>query len=135
MLPVEEALARILALVGVMPAERRSLREARGQVLAEDVVAPFDIPSLDNTAMDGYAVQSADTVGAGDVMVAGGETGDGGVTLRVVGELAAGYVYAGVVGAGEAVRSPRKKPTTSGVCGSLRPLWGRPRNGKSSSSV
>ena len=65
MLPVEEALARILDLVQEMPAELRPIREATGQVLAEDVVAPFDIPPRDNTAMDGYAVQAADTAPAG----------------------------------------------------------------------
>ena len=106
MLPVEEALARILALVAVMPAERRSIREAAGQVLAEDVVAPFDIPPLDNTAMDGYAVQAADTVSAGEGSA---------VTLRVVGELAAGYLYEGAVGAGEAVRIMTGAPMPDGA--------------------
>ena len=106
MLPVEEALARILALVEVMPAERRPIGEARGQVLAEDIVAPFDIPPLDNTAMDGYAVQAADTDDAGV---------DSPVRLRVTGELAAGYLYEGVVGAGEAVRIMTGAPMPDGA--------------------
>ena len=80
-----------LDLVEEMPAELRPIREATGQVLAEDVVAPFDIPPRDNTAMDGYAVRAGDTAPAGaDV------AGDGSAELRVIGELAAGYLYEGV---------------------------------------
>ena len=106
MLPVEEALARILELVEEMPAERRSLREASGQVLAEDLVAPFDIPPHDNTAMDGYAVRAADTDGAAAAAPVG---------LRVIGELAAGYLYEGSVGAGEAVRIMTGAPMPDGA--------------------
>lgn len=94
-LSVEEARARILDHVSVMPVEERPLLEAFGQVVAEDVRASFSIPPADNTAMDGYAVQSGSTTGA---------SSDSPVTLRVVGELAAGYVYNGEVGPGEAVR-------------------------------
>ncbi len=106
MLPVEEALARILALVREMPRERKPIGEAVGQVLAEDVVAPFDIPPHDNTAMDGYAVQAADTVGASE---------ESPVRLRVSGELAAGYLYEGAVGAGEAVRIMTGAPMPTGA--------------------
>ena len=110
MLPVEEALARILDLVEEMPAELRPIREATGQVLAEDVVAPFDIPPRDNTAMDGYAVRAGDTAPAGaDV------AGDGSAELRVIGELAAGYLYEGVVGSGEAVRIMTGAPMPDGA--------------------
>jgi len=59
-------------------------------VLAEDVVAPWDLPRLDNSAMDGFAVRSLD---AGP-----------GVRLRVKGYLPAGGVATGEVGPGEAVR-------------------------------
>ena len=110
MLPVEEALTRILDLVREMPAELRPIREATGQVLAADVVAPFDIPPHDNTAMDGYAVQAADTAPAGaDV------DGEGAAELRVIGELAAGYVYEGAVGPGEAVRIMTGAPMPAGA--------------------
>ena len=80
--------------------------EAQGQVLAEDVVAPFSIPPLDNTAMDGYAVIAASTAGASD---------DRPVTLRVVGELAAGYVYNGRVEPGTAVRIMTGAPIPTGA--------------------
>ena len=89
-----------------MPVEERPLLEALGQVIAEEVRAPFSIPPLDNTAMDGYAVQSASTTGA---------TSETPVGLRVVGELAAGYVYDGVVGPGDAVRIMTGAPIPAGA--------------------
>ena len=64
MISVEEALTRILSYVDVLPPEDKPLVEALGQVLDEDITAGFNIPPLDNTAMDGYAVRAADTAGA-----------------------------------------------------------------------
>jgi molybdopterin molybdotransferase len=84
MISVEEARERILAHFTRLPAERKPLLEAVGQVLAEDVVAPFDIPPLDNTGMDGYAVRAQDTAGASRAAP---------VRLRVTANLAAGYVH------------------------------------------
>ncbi|HEU4760453.1 MAG TPA: gephyrin-like molybdotransferase Glp [Dehalococcoidia bacterium] len=95
MISVEEALERILSYVDVLEAEEKTLFEALGQVLDEDAVSGFDIPPLDNTAMDGYAVRAADT---------GGASTESPVELSVVGEVAAGYLYEGEVSAGTAVR-------------------------------
>ena len=106
MLPVEDALQRILDLCEPLPAETRPIVDAVGQVLAESIVAPFDIPPHDNTAMDGYAVQSASTAGASQ---------DAPQRLRVIGELAAGYVYEGAVGAGQAVRIMTGAPMPDGA--------------------
>ena len=106
MLPVEDALRRILDLCEPLPAETRPIVDAVGQVLAERIVAPFDIPPHDNTAMDGYAVQSASTAGAAQ---------DAPVRLRVIGELAAGYLYDGAVGPGEAVRIMTGAPMPDGA--------------------
>ena len=64
MITVDEALERILGNVNVLEPEEKPLLEALGQVLAEDVKSGFDIPPLDNTAMDGYAVRARDTRGA-----------------------------------------------------------------------
>ena len=47
--------------------EQVDLRDARGRVLAERVDAAIDVPGFDRAAMDGYAVQASDTVGAGEV--------------------------------------------------------------------
>ena len=105
MISVEEARERILSFFTRLPAERKPLLEAIGQVLAEDVIAPFDIPPLDNTAMDGYAVRAADTTGA---------TESAPRVLRVVGDLAAGYISEREVGPGEAVRIMTGAPMPPG---------------------
>ena len=63
MITIEEALERILAYVNVLPAEDKHPLEALGQVLDEDITASFDIPPLDNTSMDGYAVRAVDKAG------------------------------------------------------------------------
>lgn len=59
-LPVAEAQRRILARVARLPVERIAIRDALGRVPAEPVISRFDLPPWDNSAMDGYAVRSAD---------------------------------------------------------------------------
>jgi molybdopterin molybdotransferase len=66
MLSVEEAIQKILSEVNVLDTETTPLLESLGQVLAEDIVARIDVPPLDNSAMDGYAVRSEDTRGASE---------------------------------------------------------------------
>jgi len=61
MLSVEQALEKILDYVNVLEAESSPVLDCLGQVLAEDVYSTIDIPPLDNSAMDGYAVRSGDT--------------------------------------------------------------------------
>ncbi len=106
MISVEEALARILSHVNLLEPEEQQILDALGQVVADDVVAPLDIPPLDNTAMDGYAVRAADTTGADESSP---------VALRVVGELAAGYVFDGEVTPGTAVRIMTGAPMPRGA--------------------
>lgn len=66
MLRFEEALARILALgAPVLSSEVVPLEDAEGRVLAEDLVAPVDLPAFDYSAMDGYAVRTRDLDDAG----------------------------------------------------------------------
>ncbi len=95
---VEEHLQAVLA--AVTPAEpiRLPLHECLGLVLCEDVVSRVDLPGFDNSAMDGYAVRSAD-VAAADPSVPGSA-----VTLPVVGEVRAGGVCGVPVSPGQAVR-------------------------------
>ena len=64
MISVEEALERILGQVDILNEEERPILDCLGQILADDVYPDIDIPPLDNSAMDGYAVQSRDTRGA-----------------------------------------------------------------------
>ena len=106
MISVEDALERILAHVGRLEPEDRPLLDTLGQLLAEDVAAGFDIPPLDNTAMDGYAVRAADTEGAGEASP---------VRLRVTGDLAAGYLFEGEVTPGTAVRIMTGAPIPRGA--------------------
>jgi molybdopterin molybdotransferase len=106
MISVEEARARILAVVPRLEPEMRALPEALGQVLAEDVVSGLTIPSLNNTAMDGYAVIAADTAGASESAP---------VRLKVAGQVAAGYIYAGRVEPGTAVRIMTGAPVPEGA--------------------
>lgn len=106
MISVEEARERILAYFSRLPVERKPLLEALGQVLAEDVVAPFDIPPLDNTSMDGYAVRFDDTTGASEVQPR---------VLKVTADLAAGYILDTPVRPGEAVRIMTGAPIPPGA--------------------
>jgi len=106
MISVDEALERILSYVSVLEPEEKPILKALSQVLAEDVIAPFNIPPLDNSAMDGYAVQAASTVGA---------SRSSPVELRVVGELAAGYIFEGEVTPGTAVRIMTGAPVPRGA--------------------
>jgi molybdopterin molybdotransferase len=81
LISVDEALALILD--GIRPVseiEHVSLDAALGRVLAQTVQSGIDVPGYDNSAMDGYAVRSADIVTAGAVLpvlqrVAAGYTG------------------------------------------------------------
>ncbi|HUV89723.1 MAG TPA: gephyrin-like molybdotransferase Glp [Anaerolineae bacterium] len=101
-LSVEQALERILATVHVLEPECVGLLEAAGRVLAETVSADRDIPPLANSAMDGYAVQAADLVQPP-------------VRLRMVGEVAAGYVSQARVEPGTAVRIMTGAPLPAGA--------------------
>ena len=91
LLPVGDALSRILQEAAPLPAEHVPLAEAGGRVLAADVAARTTQPPADISAMDGYAVRADDvaTVPA---------------TLKVIGEVAAGHPFAVPVAAGEAAR-------------------------------
>lgn len=106
MLSVEEARALVLAAFSVLPTERRPLLEALGMVLARDAISPLDIPPLANSAMDGFAVRAADTAGASPERPR---------RLRVIGDLAAGYVAERPVGPGEALRIMTGAPVPAGA--------------------
>lgn len=106
MLSVEEALDRILAHFNVLEPEERPLLEALGQVLAEDATSTHDIPPLDNSAMDGYALQATSVAGASDASP---------VTLRIVGSVAAGELPRDTVEDGTAVRIMTGAPIPPGA--------------------
>ncbi|MEJ0076726.1 MAG: gephyrin-like molybdotransferase Glp [Alphaproteobacteria bacterium] len=91
LLPVPDALARVLEGVEPLPAERVPLAQAEGRVLAHDLSARRTQPPENVSAMDGYAVRGAE--------VAHAPAG-----FRVVGEIAAGRPLGQPVRPGEAVR-------------------------------
>jgi len=88
MLAAEAAAALVLEHTPVLPAEEVRLAEAPRRVAAEDVVASRLLPAFPASAVDGYAIRSA----------------DGGGRLRVVGESAAGRPFAGQLEGGAAAR-------------------------------
>src|SRR5262245_25487844 len=106
MLTVEEARERILARFEPLAAEDVPLTEALWRVLAQDAIANEQLPAFTNSAMDGYAVRSIDTLGASSQTPR---------QVRLVGEVPAGRVYDGVVGPGEAVRILTGAPLPDGA--------------------
>jgi molybdopterin molybdotransferase len=85
-----EAVRLVLENTGRLPVESSPLVEAQGLALAEDLTARFDSPPFDNSAVDGYAVRSADA--------------EVGRTFDVVDEAPAGRPAAKGVGEGEAIK-------------------------------
>ncbi|OOF66251.1 molybdopterin molybdotransferase MoeA [Rodentibacter sp. Ppn85] len=72
MLPLDQALNQMLSqLPFPTQHETLSLTEAINRVCAEDVVSPINVPSFDNSAMDGYAVRLADLAQSLTLSVAG----------------------------------------------------------------
>lgn len=62
---LEEALQRVYSKISqVERSEEADLYDAIGRVSAENVKAPFDVPSFDRSAMDGYCVRAEDVYGA-----------------------------------------------------------------------
>ena len=64
MISVEQAISEILSYTDVLKEAERPILDAMGQVLAEEVYSTIDIPPMDNSAMDGFAVRAEDTHGA-----------------------------------------------------------------------
>ena len=106
MISVEEALEKVLACVEVLKPERRPILDCLGQVLAEDVHSTIDIPPLDNSAMDGYALRAEDTREA---------TESSPRYLVVVGEIAAGSMPTKEVEPGTAIRIMTGAPLPEGA--------------------
>jgi molybdopterin molybdotransferase len=106
MISVEEALDKVLSCIEVLEPERKPILDCLGQVLAEDVYSTIDIPPLDNSAMDGYALRAEDTRGASESSPK---------YLVVVGEVAAGSMPAKEVGRGTAIRIMTGAPLPEGA--------------------
>ena len=99
MIPVEDALARLLSLAPTLDCEEVPLHQANGRVLAQSVKAQRDQPPFAASAMDGYAVCDASV----------------GESLTVIAESAAGHGFDGTVLPGQAVRIFTGAPLPKGA--------------------
>ena len=88
MIDADEAASLVLQHTPLLGVERVALAHCVGRVLAEDVTATASLPAYPSSAVDGYAVRSADA----------------GKALRVLGESAAGRPFPGSIEPGTAVR-------------------------------
>src|SRR5438105_3172582 len=101
MTPAEAARIILSHCQPLLPA-RRPLREALDAVLAEDVASPIDLPPWDNSAMDGYAVRSADLK-------------DTETNLDIIESIAAGQFPQRIVGKAQATRIFTGAPLPQGA--------------------
>ena len=103
---VDEHVERILDALLPLPPYDQPLLEALGLPVCEEIVAPMDLPSFDNSAMDGYAVYFDDVATASD---------DHPVHLPVVGEMAAGQTRLFALSPGTSVRIMTGAPVPQGA--------------------
>ncbi len=80
--------------------------QAHGRVLADNALAPIDVPSFRRSAMDGYALKGAETAGAGAYHP---------LTFAIVGESLPGRAFEGALDAGQAVRIMTGAPVPDGA--------------------
>ncbi len=106
MISVEEALEKILSYIEVLEPEEKPILDCLGQVLAEDICSTIDIPPLDNSAMDGYAVRAEDTHSASMLSPK---------NLTVIGEVAAGSMPTTKIMPGTAIRIMTGAPLPEGA--------------------
>lgn len=114
MTTVDEHLERILAAVAPARPRRAGLEQAHGCVLAADVRATVALPSFDNSAMDGYAVQAADVAEATEATP---------TTLPVVGEIPAGPGTPAPLKPGTVVRIMTGAPLPRGADAVVQLEW------------
>ena len=102
MIPISEAIEIIKRETFSLGHEAVALSESVGRVLAKDIVADSDLPPFDRSQMDGFAVVANDTQNAP-------------VSLKIVGESAAGKGWHHELGSGEAVRIMTGAPVPNGA--------------------
>jgi molybdenum cofactor synthesis domain-containing protein len=102
MIPLSEAQHLVLSQCAALPPCRLPLDEVLGCVVSADVMSTEDVPPFANSSMDGFAVRAADTASVP-------------VPLEVIGSVAAGHVFHGSVGQGQAVRIMTGAPFPAGA--------------------
>jgi molybdopterin molybdotransferase len=106
MISVEEALDKILSRIEPLGVEKVSLLDSLGRVAGEGTDCRRDIPPLDNSGMDGYAVRGADIEGAST---------DHPVRLEVIEDLPAGFLSQKTLTEGQAIRIMTGAPIPKGA--------------------
>ena len=101
MYTLEEARAEMLQVITPLPIETIPLSQAGSRVLATEAQAKIDLPRFDNSAMDGYAVRA--------------DEANTGAKLKCIGEVPAGSVFEGELGAGECLRIFTGSPMPDGA--------------------
>ncbi|MEL7526326.1 MAG: gephyrin-like molybdotransferase Glp [Pseudomonadota bacterium] len=102
LMPVAEALQKLLSDVATLETERVPLDQANGRTLSENLVSKRTQPPFAASAMDGYAVRHQDVAA-------------GGAKLDVIGEAPAGHGFAGQVASGQTVRIFTGAPLPDGA--------------------
>jgi molybdenum cofactor synthesis domain-containing protein len=102
MISVAEAIQTIQVHACPLAGERVSLAEARGRILAQDIIADSDLPPFDRSQMDGYALRADDVQGLP-------------ARLKIVGESVAGRGWHHELKAGEAIRIMTGAPVPVGA--------------------
>jgi len=100
--PIPEVRAQILSTVRKTPTEKVPFQAALGRILADPVVAPLDVPSFSNSAMDGFAVRAEDVASPEAV-------------LEIVEDVPAGQVATVTVGKGQAIKIMTGAPMPEGA--------------------
>ena len=103
---VDDHLSMILDTVQLLAPMELPLTDLNGLVLAEDITSAVALPPFDNSSVDGYAVRLADVEGAAPESPA---------ELAVIGDIAAGTVYPGVLEPGQCLRIMTGAPIPEGA--------------------
>lgn len=111
MISLEAALSQILAAVRPLGLEKVNFLHALGRVIGEDIVASRPVPPKDNSAMDGYALRSADSRNA---------SREKPVVLKVIEDIPAGVIPQKKVGKGQAARIMTGAPVPEGADAVIR---------------
>jgi molybdopterin molybdotransferase len=106
MLSVKEAQQRILSHFKPLESTFVPLDAALGRILSQDIQSNHELPSFDNSSVDGFAVRTADLASAGK---------DNPVTLKVVADIPAGSVSELILSNGQAARIMTGAPVPAGA--------------------
>src|SRR3989338_1606696 len=106
MISVEAALKTVLKNIKTLGPQTVTLTDSLRRILAENIYSDVNIPSFDNSAMDGYAVKASDTIGASKQK---------GKRLWVIEDVKAGSIAKKILKNGQAIRIMTGAPIPNGA--------------------